>query len=268
MCKASGKKGLKILNFNVEGLSSELDDPSFIELMHQHDICLLNETWKVDDSKIGLPGFWDFSQVRNKLTKKGRPSGGVTVFCKNEIRKGIRIASHTEGFIWLKMDSKFFNLATPLFIGASYIPPEYSKRKSSIKIDYFKELAKSLARYTEKGNVILVGDMNSRTGNNCVSEIRIPGLSELFLDDKASIKDRTSCDITVNNYGKKLNRLCKEYDLVIANGRTPGDRIGNFTCHTSRGDSVVDYFISDHSFFNRLKKLVVHEPVFGSVHSP
>ena len=111
MCKINHKKhGVKILNFNVEGLASELDDPSFIDLMNKHDICLLNETWRKEDSKIGLSGFWDFSLVRTKLTKKGRPSGGITVFCKNDIRKGVKIASHKEGFIWLRLDNIFFNM--------------------------------------------------------------------------------------------------------------------------------------------------------------
>ena len=105
---ANKKQGLKILNFNVEGLASELDDPFFIKLMNEHDICLLNETWKKDDSKVGLLGFWDFSLVRNKTTKRGRPSGGITVFCKNEIRKGIQIVNHKEGFIWLKLENNFF----------------------------------------------------------------------------------------------------------------------------------------------------------------
>ena len=111
MCKVSTKKvGLRILNFNVEGLASELEDPNFIKLMNDHDICLLNETWRTEDTKINLPGFWDFSLIRVKSTKKGRPSGGITVFCKNEIRSGIKVASHKEGFVWLKLDSKFFHL--------------------------------------------------------------------------------------------------------------------------------------------------------------
>ena len=158
-------------------------------------------------------------------------------------------------------------MPNPLFIGASYIPPEYSVRKNCIKVDYYKELTNSLANYTQKGNVIIAGDLNSRTGNYGSHEIEIPGY-EPFGDNKATIENRLSCDFKVNNYGKKLNMMCKEFDLVIANGRTPGDRIGNFTCHTSRGDSVVDYFISDNEFFNRLKQLVIHEPTFGSVHSP
>ena len=98
------KNKLKILSFNVEGLASELEDPSFVDLIYQHDICLLNETWRSDDSKIGLPGLWDFSIIRPKTKKCGRHSGGVTVFCKEDLRKGVKVSSHSEGFIWLKLD--------------------------------------------------------------------------------------------------------------------------------------------------------------------
>ena len=79
MCKQThsrdNKQGLKILNFNVEGLASELEDPSFVNLIYEHDICLLNETWKKDDSKLGLPGLWDFSHIRPKI-KKSRAALG------------------------------------------------------------------------------------------------------------------------------------------------------------------------------------------------
>ena len=44
-------------------------------LLYQHDICLLSDTWKRDESKIGLPGWWDFSLVRPKH-KKSREAFG------------------------------------------------------------------------------------------------------------------------------------------------------------------------------------------------
>ena len=126
-------------------------------------------------------------------------------------------------------------MPNPLFIGASYIPPEYSIRKNSIKVDYFQELNDSLVRYSQKGNVIIAGDLNSRTGNNHASDlIKIPGVNEFDLGDKTLVEDRISCDNTINNYGNKLNSICRVHDLVIANGRVPGDRVGNFTCQTNR----------------------------------
>jgi len=138
MCKSFiPNQGIKILNFNVEGLKSELEDLSFLELINEHDICLLNETWRGEDSKICLPGFWDFSVIKPKRTKRGRPSGGLTIFCKENLRKGVKIDSFGEWFVWLRLDSQFFNLPNTLYIGAFYLTPEYGN-KSSVKVDYFE----------------------------------------------------------------------------------------------------------------------------------
>ena len=90
---ANKKQGLKILNFNVEGLASELDDPSLIKLINKHDICLLNETWKKDDSKVGLLGFWDFSLVRNKTTKKGGLLEELQSFVRTKLEKKSKLSA-------------------------------------------------------------------------------------------------------------------------------------------------------------------------------
>ena len=76
------KDGIKLLSFNIEGLASGLEDPDFINLMYNHDICLLCETWKKDDSKINLPGWWDFSLVRPKNKKAGRHSGAFPFYVR------------------------------------------------------------------------------------------------------------------------------------------------------------------------------------------
>ncbi len=86
MCKAKPKtlchpkQGIKLLSFNIEGLASGLEDPKFLDLMYKHDICVLCETWRKDDSKINLPEWWDFSVVRPKAKKLGRFSGGISFF--------------------------------------------------------------------------------------------------------------------------------------------------------------------------------------------
>ena len=71
---------LNLLSFNVENLKPKFDEPSFLDLLFKHDICVLCETWNKDDSKLGLPGYWDFSQVRPKYKKVGRYSEGIQLF--------------------------------------------------------------------------------------------------------------------------------------------------------------------------------------------
>ena len=88
---AEPAKHLRLLSFNVEGLDSMLLDPSFMELIDKHDICILTETMRSTDEKLNLDGFWDFSQIRpkpkDKKDKAGRYSGGITalLFYKGRI---------------------------------------------------------------------------------------------------------------------------------------------------------------------------------------
>ena len=109
MCKLTNRKSndFKVLSFNVEGLNSELDNPNFVDLLYKHDICLLNETWRGVDTKINLPRLWDFSLIRPKKKKFGRCSGGITIFCKEDIRSGIKVVQSEEGFVWLNWMIRF-----------------------------------------------------------------------------------------------------------------------------------------------------------------
>ena len=67
------------------------------------------------------------------------------------------------------------------------------------------------------------------------------------------ILPRITCNNkTTNQYGKWMIDLCSDNQMYILNGRTLGDFIGNFTCHTPRGSSVIDYFISSRSLSNTI----------------
>jgi len=276
MCKISEnqniRKDIRIFSFNVEGLASGLEDTNLLRLMHKNDICLLQETWKRDESKINLPGWWDFSQVRPKIKKAGRHSGGISVLCKNEFRAGIKIVESIEGFVWIKLDAKFFGLINDLFVCATYIPPQYSENQYAKKIDYFKYLSSAISKYGNKGNIMIAGDLNSRIGSyNEEFFHEINEIDELCPNEVKSSenhKQRLSCDEKINNYGKKLLNLCKVFNLKIINGYVPGDRQGSFTCYGARGSSVVDYFICDNSLFNIVTRMEVHPPQFQSIHAP
>ena len=52
-------------------------------------------------------------------------------------------------------------------------------------------------------------------------------------------------DKIVNENGKQLLNMCKTDNLFIVNGGIGSDQKCDFTCHTARGQNVVDYFIVD-----------------------
>ena len=278
MCKAKPKtlchpkQGIKLLNFNIEGLASGLEDPEFLDMMYKHDICVFCETWRKDDSKINLPGWWDFSIVRPKTKKSGRFSGVISFFCKEGLRSGIKVVEVSEGFVWVRLDAKVFNLKNNLFLCAAYIPPQYSKNTESKKVDYFQTLNDSILKYGSQGNIMIAGDLNARIGVDHTNSMHktsvVDGILPEELMSSRVTKPRMSCDDKINAYGKKLLELSRSFNLKIANGSVPGDRQGNFTCHHNKGASVVDYIVCDDNVFNLVSRMSVYPPRFKSIHSP
>ena len=262
---------LKILSFNVDGLDSMLLDPEFMDLAQDHDICILTETMRKDDTKLNIENFWDFSLVRPKTSKIGRYSGGITLLIKTPLRPGIKIVHRSEGIVWFRLNKEFFNFNEDLYICAVYISPQSSKNPIAKKTDYFNDLLLTTSKFLNMGDVMLTGDFNSRIGSDTVDEDPdIPFISELLpvSDPVSELLQRTSCDVTKSPYGTKLINLCQSLNLKIANGRCPGDMLGNYTCFSNKGASVVDYVIADSRILSNISYLKVLPPAFSSVHSP
>ena len=62
--------------------------------------------------------------------------------------------------------------------------------------------------------------------------------------EQQSLLQRKSEDTFVNKNGKNLISLCKSFNLRILNSRFGSDKgVGRYTCHTPRGESLVDYVL-------------------------
>ena len=56
--------------------------------------------------------------------------------------------------------------------------------------------------------------------------------------------------------------------MVIVNGRAKGDEMGAYTCHISKGLSVVDYFITSSPLMASVRSMIVQERCLKSDHCP
>ena len=81
------------------------------------------------------------------------------------------------------------------------------------------------------------------------------------------MKNRTSEDHEINENGKELLQLCRTNKLYILNGRVGPEPEGGFTCHTSRGNSVVDYIITSDNILSLTETFCIGEPSPLSDHS-
>ena len=265
-CMRSMSHILNITCWNVNGLFkrsleySKLNDHAFLQRICNFDIIALLETHSYHDDNTELLGFQAISYSRPKASQARKPSGGITVFYKSHL-KGIKIVKVAEHAIWIKLQKQNFHLKNDIFLGFSYLPPEISTFSQKHENDILDTLEEDLRCFCNLGEVVLLGDLNARTSNDC--EI-IENDSDKFLpphlnyQQDAHLPVRVNQDMTSNKRGKALIDLCTASGLRILNGRKPGDSLGYFTCHKYNGSSTVDYGLCSENLFWAIPYFHVH----------
>ena len=129
-----------------------------------------------------------------------------------------------------------------IFLGTVNFSPTGTKEHISKQ---FREFSEEIAKFQQKGEVIIQGDLNARTGRE--KDFVNPHLVDENDNHKEvenmGVIQRNSEDTIVNKRGEELLELCKSLDMVILNGRKAGDPWGKMTSHQHNGSAVVDYVI-------------------------
>ena len=240
---------LRILGWNVHGLCDKLDKNDFVKILKGFHICVLSETWESDNTILDctLEGFEYFYSNRIQ-TGIGRPNGGIIIYYDALIKKGISVYNmrrKSEDILWFKLDKNFFSFDNNLYVCAIYMPNESSTRNKKLG-DLFGLLEENIIEIVEKGDYMIVGDLNSRIGNrnDFVLDETHFFANTFGINPNGFIRNRTSEDLVVNNFGKKLLDLCISCDLRVLNGRAHEDaNVGRYTFYQHNGFSVNDYFI-------------------------
>ena len=280
------KTVIKILSWNIKGFRETIDgtktnkfmETEVIDLFCKHDIVICQETHLDRDSakEIVLP---DFSPgvhyCRQKRAKAQSASGGISIFIKQELRKYVKFLPQSNSdIVWMMIKRNNTSANVPdsdTYIGCVYIPPEFSSFGRDHTKDIWDQLEKDTEHFSIKGNVILCGDFNARTGNledfiQMDDDNDVYDIQSNFMAD--CVHKRHSSDKVVQKYGRKLVEICIDDNMYILNGRTLGDLQGNSTCFSSRGHSVVDYFVCSQNLIQKVLKLHVNNLTMFSDHCP
>ena len=251
---------LKVGMLNCQGIKGKFETPEFQNLVKSHDIFGVCETWLGKKEPIKVSGFNFYPLNRKKV--KGVTKGGLGVFIRQEIKVNVavRYDISSEIVLWCKIKKEFLNTTEDMFVGLTYIPPEYSSREKRLKLDHFTDL-KERTSALPNNKFIVVGDFNARTGNkeDILEADKHENVETTQFFSQIKTK-RTNQDTKVNKYGNHLLDFCAATHTYIANGRTLGDLLGKLTCHEPRGSSTVDYAVIHESLKKSVKSFRVFPP--------
>ena len=256
---------------NIDGIHS----PQFgckLPYLHSkfsNDLEVISETWGSCAHEKNVTGYKILEIVpphKKSNVKKGRASGGIIVYCKEHLEKFVRKVKITPFYVWILIDKNvFYKLDKSIKICVVYNPPENSKYCNK---DIYDDISLDLLqKSTSNHPIIIMGDLNSRTGTLEDHESTADKHTEYTIGRTTFPTPRQNQDKTDNNMGRKLIELCKSYDLQILNGRSTGDSNGAFTFYdTSHGASAIDLAIASDPITEKVKTFIVNNPNEYSSH--
>ena len=248
---------ITISSWNIRGLGDKHTEELFLKKITA-DINIILETWKGENYNTQIEGFVSITKCRKKHKKSKRHSGGIIIYVKKSIFKGVSYLckeTTSPNRAWLKLDKQFFGLEKDLYLCAIYIPPQNSVHANDDLIDLENEISKLSCL----GEISLIGDFNARIGSSDDFISDEGGKSEIFQDflpvdyDNDVKISRNNLDKVINQQGQNLLNLCISSRLRILNGRYLGDSLGYHTCYTVNGCSTVDYAIVSRNLLSSVK---------------
>ena len=211
-----------------------------------------------------------------RLKSKSVQGGGIVILIKECFVNFVTSENCIfDTIVWLKIKKGVIRKDKDVYIACVYIPPARSNYYKQYNCDVFDELENSIEFYTPLGEVMIVGDTNSRTGvlddfvrNDSVHHTVRNRLSDIFnYVQDTELVGRRNPDLNTNCYGSKLLSLCKATNLRILNGRHINGYANDFTYCGANGMSVIDYLILPTSLFPTVRQFIVSNLTTFSDHA-
>ena len=249
---------LKIGSLNIQGSAKiKCGTADIISLVQKHHIFVIEESWlEKGDACPQIPSYTPFRTERKKHPKAVRNSGGIIMYIRNSIMKGITKVAARAGAggdaIWIKLDKFHFGLNTHVFLCGGYIVPRADG-------DTFEILRREIEIYSNMGKVCLIGDYNARTASSQPIQYVMQPDNETDMISSLPTLPRKSIDKTINGNGNQLLKILTNYDLLIGNGYLMGDLEGNLTCSSWNGFSTNDLFVFHRDMYTQISYFKVDD---------
>ena len=247
--------GLRVVAWNVKGTHDELHLSSAMGkwLNGLGDILALTETGHKGKATPALKGF---KRLACTMRPHKSSHGGVALYVRHTHVGHVSVVEDVPemGMLWFKIKGP-----CDVFACIAYLPPStstvYKHEEGRLSADaHLAALSEGVSRYGARGKVLLLGDFNARTkglderGSNTEGGGGMHFAGPVGGGDARihAVGPRASADTVANGAGERLVALCRDQELLILNGRLPGDEGGALTFHAlgRKADSQVDYHIA------------------------
>ena len=275
------KDVLNIRSLNINGLKSKLLFDEFIEDCCNAHVSFFQETKtdNLDEDSIRetlLENNLDIICKHRKTISKHRSGGMAVVYNTLWVNNIEEVLTETKEVQWVTMTLQ----GKKILFGNCYFPPEGSKYHRENAFDLLDIDIISICIEKNIDEICLLGDFNARTNtvkdyiDNKTSNHELPELDFLEEVDMSSNLDlleinkrRENRDKTpTNKAGKRLIECCKNYNILIANGRVGFDQHqGNFT---TKDRSTIDYIILSPGLLASTITFDIekYDPILSNVH--
>ncbi|UYV70295.1 hypothetical protein LAZ67_7002440 [Cordylochernes scorpioides] len=186
-----------------------------------------------------------------KTTERGRGSGGIIV----GVKKGghYRLHSTEKDNIWISIFlSQNIGTDKPtaclIFV---YLPPNELYQNNLVRLTKYME-----KQITDGKELILFGDLNIRTGG--LGGLYNPTNLQLSL-----VSERKARDLIISPLAEGLLEFLEDNSLTIINGRSTGDRKGDFTYVSERGSSTIDYCIVSQGILEKISDFRIETQMYS-----
>ena len=202
---------MKCLYLNVNGgLEAKLQGGKLKEVMCEYDIVMFCETMTSECSDLCVSGFAEPVCVQRKKKKHAKSeSGGIACFFKEEIAHGVEVEHWSfEDGITFKLNKHVFGLNEDMYMLCVYMRSNASTREDiNDGMNCYDIVCDEVARLSDRGGVIVVGDMNARVGGKqdwVAESVDVVNTNHVFNDpldalESINVNRISECDLVAND---------------------------------------------------------------------
>ena len=171
------------------------------------DVAVVTETWMQDRSvegttidTAGQHGLDTFLLNRNAISANGRQYGGVAVLARSSSSKlSVVDIDNPENFEVLCVAGKVNKIREKAVVVAVYIPPNYTRIKAELCLDYISDVISEAKRRFESPLITVAGDWNQWDVRRVLDEH--PDLSEV---EHGPTREQNKIDKFLVNFDRSI----------------------------------------------------------------